>query len=54
MDTIRYDAIVIGAGPAGIFTALELSAQKPQSRVLVVDTGRAIARRACPARTTGK
>ncbi len=54
METRRFDAIVIGAGPAGIFTALELTNKKPECRVLIVDTGRAIARRTCPARTTGK
>ncbi len=48
------DAVVIGAGPAGIFTALELTAVRPGSRVLIVDSGRAIASRACPARKTGK
>lgn len=49
----HYDAIVIGAGPAGIFTALELTALRPDLRVLMVDTGREIAKRSCPARTTG-
>ncbi len=49
-----FDAIIIGAGPAGIFTALELTEQMPDARILMVDTGRAIANRACPARTTGK
>ena len=50
----NYDAIIIGAGPAGIFTALELTRLKPEARVLIVDTGRAIAHRSCPARVTGK
>lgn len=50
----HYDAIVIGAGPAGIFTALELTALRPDMRVLMVDTGREIAKRSCPARITGK
>ena len=36
----RYDAIIIGAGPAGIFTAMELTAIRPESNVLIVDTGR--------------
>ncbi|MCL2810890.1 MAG: FAD-binding protein [Clostridia bacterium] len=49
----HYDAIIIGAGPAGIFTALELTSLQPQARVLMIDTGRAIAKRTCPARTTG-
>ncbi len=49
-----YDVIIIGAGPAGIFTALELYEKLPGSfRVLVVDEGKSIDRRACPARSTG-
>jgi hypothetical protein len=50
----NYDVIVIGAGPAGIFTALEMTAKKPDSRVLIVDTGRAIKNRTCPARVNGQ
>ncbi|MEA4999369.1 MAG: NAD(P)/FAD-dependent oxidoreductase [Candidatus Limiplasma sp.] len=49
----QYDVIIIGAGPAGIFAALEMTERKPESRVLIVDTGRAIKRRACPARING-
>ncbi len=50
----QYDVIIIGAGPAGIFTALEMTERKPLSRVLIVDTGRAIDRRFCPARVNGQ
>ncbi len=53
-DNHQYDAIIIGAGPAGIFTALELTERKPDSRVLIVDTGRQIKYRACPARINGQ
>ena len=49
-----YDVIVIGAGPAGIFTALELDKLAPEKRVLVVDSGSTIDRRSCPARTSGQ
>ena len=49
-----YDIIIIGAGPAGIFTALEMTTRKPDSRVLIVDTGRAIKNRTCPARINGQ
>ncbi|MDM7913566.1 MAG: NAD(P)/FAD-dependent oxidoreductase [Methanotrichaceae archaeon] len=40
------DAIIIGAGPAGLFAALELS--KLGSEVLVVDKGSDIPERICP------
>lgn len=48
----KYDVIIIGAGPAGIFTAIELM-RKGASRVLLADSGRQIDSRRCPARTTG-
>ncbi len=54
MNTKTYDAVIIGAGPAGIFTALELTHLQPESNILIVDSGLAIAKRTCPARTTGK
>jgi len=49
----QYDAVIIGAGPAGIFTALELTKLHPEAQVLIVDRGHQIDRRKCPARTTG-
>ena len=49
----NYDVIVVGAGPAGIFTALEMDRLAPEKKVLVVDSGSAIEHRSCPARTTG-
>jgi choline dehydrogenase-like flavoprotein len=55
MDSNRqYDLIIIGAGPAGIFAALEMTHVRPDSRVLIVDTGRGIAHRSCPARINGQ
>lgn len=50
----KFDVVVIGAGPAGIFTALEMNKLAPEKKVLVVDSGSSIDRRACPARTKGQ
>ena len=49
-DSERFDVVIIGAGPAGIFTALEFANLKSGMRVLIVDSGRAVGGRACPAR----
>ena len=45
----RYDAIIIGAGPAGIFAALELA--DTGMDVLLLEKGRDIGSRACPIHT---
>ncbi|MDR1254139.1 MAG: FAD-binding protein [Oscillospiraceae bacterium] len=50
----NFDVIVIGAGPAGIFAALELNKIVPEKKVLILDSGSNISSRNCPARTVGK
>lgn len=44
----KYDIIVIGAGPAGIFTCYELALKAPDLSILLVDKGRDIYKRSCP------
>lgn len=44
----KYDVIVVGAGPAGIFACYELTRKAPQWKVLLVDKGHDIYRRRCP------
>lgn len=51
--TENYDVVIIGTGPAGIFTALGLSKDWPDAKVLILDSGKSIKRRTCPARITG-
>lgn len=46
MKKKRYDVIIIGAGPAGIFTALEL-AKKNNISVLILEKGEEIEKREC-------
>jgi hypothetical protein len=45
---MNYDVIVVGAGPAGIFTCYELIEKKPSLKVLLIDKGHDIHRRNCP------
>ncbi len=49
----KYDVIIIGAGPGGIFCAYELKDKKPDLKILMIEKGRTIEKRVCPKRTTG-
>ncbi len=44
-----FDVVIVGAGPAGIFAALELS-KTPGLRIAILDKGRDIDQRRCPIR----
>lgn len=46
--TKRYDVIIVGAGPAGIFAAYECSLKHPKASVLLIDKGHDIYSRRCP------
>ncbi|WP_333654000.1 NAD(P)/FAD-dependent oxidoreductase [Dissulfurispira sp.] len=49
METVmKYDVIIVGAGPAGIFSALELMEKSPELRILIVEKGKDIDKRQCP------
>ena len=51
---MKYDVIIIGAGPSGIFCAYELLKEKPDLKVLMIEKGRSIESRQCPKRKTKK
>lgn len=44
----RYDVIIIGAGPGGIFAAYELMKKAPGIRVAVFESGNPLEKRRCP------
>ncbi|MFL7808371.1 MAG: NAD(P)/FAD-dependent oxidoreductase [Anaerolineae bacterium] len=52
MSDKHYDVVIVGAGPAGIFVAIELS-RRSGLRVAILDKGPDIDRRHCPAREPG-
>ena len=45
---MKYDVIIIGAGPGGIFSAYELTKQAPDLKVAVFEAGHELKRRKCP------
>ena len=49
-----YDLVIIGAGPAGLFTALELLRKGSRKKILMVEKGRPIEERHCPKGQTGR
>jgi len=46
----KYDVIIVGAGPAGIFTALELVKEATELSILIVEKGKKLESRQCPAK----
>lgn len=45
---MKYDVVIIGAGPGGIFSAYELTRLKPGIRIAVFEAGNELSKRKCP------
>ena len=45
-----YNVAIIGAGPAGIFSALEIVKRRPEWKVVLIEKGKPIEKRKCPIR----
>ncbi len=50
---MRFDVVIIGAGPAGLFAAYELST-KSNLKVLIIEMGKDVEKRVCPMEKTGE
>lgn len=51
---MEKDVIIVGAGPAGIFTALELLKKGSEKKIVIIEKGRSIKERVCPKHKTNK
>lgn len=51
---MNCDVVIIGAGPAGIFTALEMVRGGSRKKIVIVEKGKAIEKRRCPKAQTQK
>lgn len=51
---MNCDVLIIGAGPAGIFTALEMVRKGSDKKIIIVEKGVAIEKRRCPKHKTQK
>ena len=51
---MNYDLIVVGMGPSAAFLAYELIKLNSNKKVLLIDQGKNIKKRACPIEKTGK
>lgn len=50
----KYDVIIVGAGPSGIFCAYKLINENKNLKILMLEKGNSIENRICPKRKTGK
>lgn len=50
---MKYDVIIVGAGPAGLFCAYELINNNKKLKVAVLDKGSKVANRVCPMNKLG-
>ena len=51
---MNADVVIIGAGPAGIFTALEMIKKGSRQKIIMVEKGQAVENRHCPKDKTKK
>ena len=51
---MKTDVIIVGAGPAGIFTALEMLRQDSRKQIVMIEKGASVEKRACPKAKTGR
>ena len=50
---MKYDVIIVGAGPAGLFSAYELISKNKKLKIALIDKGFSVSHRVCPMNKNG-
>lgn len=50
----KFDVAIVGAGPAGIFTAIEMLKKGSKKSIVIIEKGKSVENRKCPKSKTGK
>ena len=51
---MKTDVVIVGAGPAGIFTAIEMLRKGTKKKIVIVEKGQSVENRHCPKANTKK
>ena len=51
--TMKYDVVIVGAGPAGLFSAYELITKNKKLKIALLDKGSCVKNRVCPMNKLG-
>ena len=51
---MKADVVIVGAGPSGIFTALEMVRKGSKKKIIIVEKGQSVEKRHCPKHVTQK
>ncbi len=51
---MQTDVVIVGAGPSGILTALEMRKRGSKQKIVIVEKGLAVEQRRCPKSVTGR
>ena len=50
---MKYDVVIVGAGPAGLFSAYELITKNKKLKIALLDKGSCVKNRVCPMNKLG-
>lgn len=50
---MKTNVVIVGAGPSGIFTALEMLRRGSKKKIIIIEKGKAVEKRHCPKAQTG-